>query len=114
MKILRVVFVILAVAMPAAAQEFQSVRPTIVVPSAGALRDPVVGGSPLGMVPSPPWVFVRPTVPPLVLPPLRLPPLVLFQTPRGLAGYVIEGSIALPIGPVTAPPLALGPGWALR
>jgi len=39
---------------------------------------------------------------------------VLFQTERGLAGFVIEGSVALPIGPVTAPLAALAPGWALR
>ena len=113
MKYLLAIVVMLVVSIPVAAQEFQSVRPTLVVPSAGALRDPVTGWTFTQVRPHPPWVFVRPTVPlRLVPPPVRWPPLLLFQTKRGLQGWVIEGSVALPIGP-SGTGLFDGPGHGL-
>ncbi len=113
MKVLLFVFVMLSGSIPMAAQEFQSVRPTIVVPSAGALRDPVTGWAFTQVRPHPPWVFVRPTVPLfLVPPPVRWPSLLLFQTKHGLQGWVIEGSVALPIGGQT-PPSIFTPTWGL-
>jgi len=42
---------------------------------------------------------------------VTLPPLLLFHTPQGLRGYVIEGAVALPIGGQT--PSIFTPTWGL-
>jgi len=111
MKLLLSLFVILVSSIPVAAQEFQSVRPTIVV-SPG---ERVVARPDPGTVwcchrpPRPSWVL--PPAAPLVLPRVTLPPLLLFHTPQGLRGYVIEGAVALPIGGQT--PSIFTPTWGL-
>ena len=108
MKYLLCIFVMLVSSMPVAAQTFQSVRPTYVVPSAGTHVSPVS----VRPFPRPTWVFVRPAVPPpFVAPPVRLPPLLLFQTKRGLRGFIIEPPIVLPIGGQT--PSIFTPTWGL-
>lgn len=114
MKYLLVVFGLLMSSIPGAAQTFQSVRPTYVVPSVGTHAHPVtVWSGTQVLTPQPSWVIVRPTVPPppLVVPPVRLPPLLLFQTTRGLRGFIIEPPIVLPIGGQT--PSIFTPTWGL-
>lgn len=113
MNYLLLLFVMLMISIPVAAQEFQSVRPTIVVSSAkrsqAARQDPgtvwCCGHRPL----RPSWVL--PPAAPLV-PRVTLPPLLLFHTKEGLRGYVIEGAVALPIGGQPTPSI-FTPTWGL-
>ena len=116
MKYLLSVLVMLVLSIPVAAQEFTQVRPTIIVSPTGRIIAPIrpiisptapIVSSTASIVS--PFVIVLPAAPPpLVPPPVRLPPLLLFQTTRGLQGFVIEPPVVLPIGQPT-PGLFDGP-----